>query len=60
MARDLTSHPADPRNMVTSPGGITAAGLSELEAGALRVAVDRAVVAAFERSRALGRLEPKP
>ena len=59
MARDLKSHPADLRNMVTSPGGTTAAGLSQLEAGALRAAVDRAVVAAFERSRALGRLEPR-
>ncbi|HEY3108262.1 MAG TPA: pyrroline-5-carboxylate reductase dimerization domain-containing protein [Chloroflexota bacterium] len=59
MARDLKSHPADLRNMVTSPGGTTAAGLSQLEAGALRAAVDRAVVAAFDRSRALGRLEPK-
>jgi pyrroline-5-carboxylate reductase len=59
MARDLKSHPADLRNMVTSPGGTTAAGLSQLEAGALRAAVDRAVVAAYERSRALGRAEPK-
>jgi pyrroline-5-carboxylate reductase len=59
MARDLRSHPADLRNMVTSPGGTTAAGLSQLEAGALRAAVDRAVVAAYERSRALGRLESK-
>ncbi len=59
MARDLKSHPADLRNMVTSPGGTTAAGLSQLEAGALRAAVDRAVVAAFERSRALGRVEPR-
>jgi pyrroline-5-carboxylate reductase len=59
MARDLKSHPADLRNMVTSPGGTTAAGLSQLEAGALRAAVDRAVVAAYERSRALGRVEPK-
>ena len=45
--------------MVTSPGGTTAAGLAQLEGGALRAAVDRAVVAAYERSRALGRLEGK-
>jgi pyrroline-5-carboxylate reductase len=59
MARDAKAHPAELKNLVTSPGGTTAAGLAELEAGAVRGAVDRAVVAAFERSRALGRLEPK-
>lgn len=58
MARDGRTHPAELRNMVTSPGGTTAAGLAALEAGALRAAVDRAVMAAYERSRALGRLAP--
>lgn len=55
MARETGSHPAALRNMVTSPGGTTAAGLAALEEGGLRAAVDRAVRAAYERSRALGR-----
>jgi len=55
MARETGSHPAALRNMVTSPGGTTAAGLAALEEGGLRAAVDRAVWAAYERSRALGR-----
>jgi pyrroline-5-carboxylate reductase len=57
MARELRIHPAELRNMVTSPGGTTAAGLAQLEDGALRAVVDRAVIAAHERSRALGRLD---
>ena len=54
MARQTGDHPAALRNMVTSPGGTTAAGLAALEAGGLRIAVDRAVEAAYQRSRALG------
>ncbi len=42
------------RAAVTSPGGTTAAGLRALEAAALRCAFLDAVVAATERSRALG------
>ncbi|MEB3020594.1 pyrroline-5-carboxylate reductase [[Mycobacterium] crassicus] len=41
------------RAMVTSPGGTTAAGLRELEAGGLRTSVDRAVQAAKTRSEQL-------
>jgi pyrroline-5-carboxylate reductase len=43
------------RAAVTSPGGTTAAGLQALEARATRGAFVEAVVAATERSRALGR-----
>jgi pyrroline-5-carboxylate reductase len=56
MARESGQHPAELRNLVTSPAGTTAAALFELEAGGLRASVLKAVVAAFERSKELGRL----
>lgn len=49
-------HPAVLRNMVTSPGGTTAAGLYQLDKGGLRAAVSRAVWAAYQRARYLGGL----
>ena len=53
-ARETGRHPADLRNAVTSPAGTTAAGLHELEKAGLRAAFVEAVLAAAERSRALG------
>lgn len=47
-------HPAELRNMVTTPGGTTVEGLLALEAGGLRAALVRAAVAAYEKSKALG------
>ena len=49
------THPATLRDAVTTPGGTTIAGLHELERGRLRDAVIRAVEAATERSRELGK-----
>jgi pyrroline-5-carboxylate reductase len=54
MARETGQHPAQLRNRVTSAGGTTAAGLFALEDGRFRTVVDRAVTAAFQRSRELG------
>lgn len=47
-------HPAQLRNMVTSPGGTTTEGLLRLEEGGIRAAIMRAVQAAYEKSTRLG------
>lgn len=54
MVMETGMHPAVLREMVTSPGGTTAAGLLELEAGGVRTAAIKAVRAAAERSKELG------
>ena len=47
-------HPAELRNMVTSPGGTSAEALYQLDKGGLRTVLSRGVWAAYQRSRALG------
>src|SRR5690606_27157962 len=53
-AEQTGKHPAELRNQVTSPGGTTAEGLRALEQGGLRSTVLDAVIAAYEKSKALG------
>jgi pyrroline-5-carboxylate reductase len=65
-AKQSGMHPAELRNMVTSPGGTSAAALHELESGRLRTVLSEAVWAAFRRTVELGdqleatALEPPP
>jgi pyrroline-5-carboxylate reductase len=47
-------HPAQLRNMVTSPAGTSAAALHELEKGRLRTVLSEAVWAAYRRTEELG------
>ena len=47
-------HPAELRNLVTSPGGTSAAALYQLEKGSLRTVLSKAIWAAYEQSKSLG------
>ena len=48
-------HPAELRNMVTSPGGTSAAAIYEMEKGGLRTVLSKAVYAAYRRAVELGK-----
>jgi pyrroline-5-carboxylate reductase len=53
-AQATGDHPAQLRNMVTSPAGTSAAALHELEKGRLRTVLSEAVWAAYRRTEELG------
>jgi pyrroline-5-carboxylate reductase len=55
MVIETQEHPAVLREMVTSPGGTTAAALYVLEKGSFRATVQEAVKAATDRSKELGK-----
>jgi pyrroline-5-carboxylate reductase len=56
MVLETGQHPAILKDMVTSPGGTTIAGLSVLEDGAIRSSFIAAVGAATRRAEELGRI----
>lgn len=47
-------HPAELRNMVTSPGGTSADAIYQMEKGGLRTVLSKAVFAAYKRASELG------
>ncbi|HYE66688.1 MAG TPA: pyrroline-5-carboxylate reductase [Pyrinomonadaceae bacterium] len=53
-AQESHKHPAELRNMVTSPGGTSAEAIYQMEKGSLRTVLSKAVYAAFQRAVALG------
>ena len=54
LVQESGRHPADLKDMVTSPGGTTIEALLALEEGGFRASVMNAVVAAYEKSKTLG------
>jgi len=54
-AMESHKHPAELRNMVTSPGGTSAEAIYQMEKGGLRTVLSKAVWAAYQRAVALGR-----
>ena len=54
-ARESHKHPAELRNMVTSPGGTSAEAIYQMEKGSLRTVLSKAVWAAYQKAELLGR-----
>lgn len=53
-AREHGGHPAELRAQVVSPAGTTAEGVFALERGGVRAALIEAIIAGYEKSKALG------
>jgi pyrroline-5-carboxylate reductase len=53
-AMESHKHPAELRNMVTSPGGTSADAIYQMEKGGLRTVLSKAVYADYQRAVALG------
>lgn len=53
-AMESHKHPAELRNMVTSPGGTSADAIYQMEKGGLRTVLSKAVYAAYSRAVSLG------
>jgi pyrroline-5-carboxylate reductase len=53
-AQHSNKHPAELRNLVTSPGGTSAEAIYQMEKGTLRTVLSKAVWAAYQKSRLLG------
>ena len=54
LVKESGRHPADLKDMVTSPAGTTVEALLAFERGGFRACVLQAVIGAYERSKALG------
>lgn len=59
-ARESHKHPAELRNMVTSPGGTSAEAIYQMEKGSMRTVLSKAVWAAYQRAVSLGRKKRQP
>jgi pyrroline-5-carboxylate reductase len=59
LASESKDSPAKLKDMVTSPGGTTIAGINSLEKGNLKTVLINAVEAATQRSRELGSIQKK-
>lgn len=54
-AIESNKHPAELRNMVTSPGGTSAEAIYQMEKGTLRTVLSKAIHAAYKRAVELGK-----
>ena len=57
-AQQSDKHLAELRNMVTSPGGTSADAIYQLDKGAMRTVLSKAIWAAYQKSRLLAQMVP--